>query len=145
MERNCNWLFIKIPEIVKRLDVDGIEWFNGSNYTKNLRHNFVNTSLAKHIKRFASRILGIKDKDPGLKDELIGSAFYSPPNNEDFALSIFASGQVAVEHLTASGQIEHKYLMDEGRNVIDGLLKEPNLLPQYLRAKGIFDIDPKSN
>jgi predicted metal-dependent phosphoesterase TrpH len=24
------------PEIVKRLDVDGIEWFNGSNYTKNL-------------------------------------------------------------------------------------------------------------
>ena len=28
------------PEIVKRLDVDGIEWFNGSNYTKNLiTHN----------------------------------------------------------------------------------------------------------
>lgn len=140
------------PDPVKIDKIKWIDWdelvpavlADAAHYTKNLRHNFVNTSLANHIKRFASRILGIKDEGPKLKDQLTGSAFYSPPNNEDLALSIFASGQVAVEHLTASGQIEREYLSDEDRDVIDGLLKQPNLLPQYLYDKGIFDIDPET-
>ena len=158
---NREFVFVTIVELKdgteirpNPIKIDKIKWIDwdelvpavladAAHYTKNLRHGFVNTSLAKHIKRFASRILGIKDKGPGLKDKLIGSAFYSPPNNEDLALSIFTGGQVAVEHLTASGKIERKYLKDEDRDVIDGLLKQPNLLPQYLYDKGIFDIDPE--
>ena len=34
--------------------------------------------------------------------------------------------------------------MSEERDVIDGLLKQPNLLSQYLYDKGIFGIDPET-
>ena len=158
---NREFVFVTIAELKDDTEIrpdpvkiDKIKWIDwdelvpavladAARYTKNLRHNFVNTALAGHIKRSASRVLGIDDKSPGPEDRLTGSAFYSPPNNEDLALSVFASGRAAIEHLTASGRIEREYLKDEERDVVDGLLKQPNLLPRYAYDKGIFDIDPK--
>ncbi|MBI2037153.1 MAG: NUDIX domain-containing protein [Candidatus Liptonbacteria bacterium] len=139
------------PDPIKIDKVRWVDWdelvpavlADAAHYTKNLRHNFVNTALAEHIRRYACRILGIKDGGPEPEARLIGSAFYSPPNNEDHALSVFADGKAAVEHLTASGRIEREYLKDEKHDVIDGLLQQPNLLPRYLYDKGMFGIDPK--
>jgi len=158
---NREFVFVVIVELKNMTEIrpntvkiDGVRWVdweelvaaaiaNPANYTKNLRHNFVNTALANHIQRFSEIILGIKNKKPEPGNRLIGSSYYSPPNNEDLVLSIFANEKFVVEHLTALGSIENQEIKNENRAVIDGLLKQPNLLPQYLYDKNIFSIDQK--
>lgn len=137
------------PDPIKMDRIRWVDWnelvpavlADAAHYTKNLRHNFVNTALAAHIRRIAERALGIKDKSPAPEDRLVGSAYYSPPNNEDLALSVFASGKAAIEHLTASGLIERKEVENEDGGTVNELLKQPNLLPRYVHDKGMFAID----
>lgn len=158
---NREFVFVTVVELKNDTNIrpnpvkiGGLKWIDweelvpavlkdASHFTKNLRHNFVNTALARHIKKFSLKILDIEAESPQSEETLIGSAYYSPPNNEDLALSLFASGKAIIEHLTMAGHIERTSLDSESSDIIDALLKQPNLLPQFLYDKGLFGIKPE--